>query len=82
MRYDHFSGNHRKNTKPELKVRLPDAIAEAQEVKTWTCKTCDVMVEAHGDHCRACAQYWTDVEAGMFDDQDYGEAYEQATDHF
>lgn len=50
------------------KVRVPDAAAETAEVKSWTCKTCDTMVEAEGRHCRACAQYWTDVESGLFDD--------------
>lgn len=82
MRYDHFSGNHRKHRRPENKPRVADAAAVAQEVRNWTCKTCDMMVEAEGDHCSACTQYWQDVESGVFDDQDYGQEWSDALDHF
>lgn len=79
-----MEGKHRdaKPKKRREQLNLQAAATEAAEVKAWTCKTCDVMVEAEGDYCRACAQYWQDVENGIFDDQDYGEAYEQAIDHF
>lgn len=43
---------------------------EAEEAGKWLCKSCDTFVEADGDHCRACAQYWQDVSDGIFDDEE------------
>lgn len=48
---------------------LRAAETEAAEVRSWTCATCDTMVETEGDHCRACASYWSDVDDGMYDDE-------------
>lgn len=61
---------------------LNKAKAENAEVKSWTCKTCDTMVRAEGEYCDACAQYWRDVEDGIFDDQDYGQKWAEALDEF
>lgn len=47
------------------------ADAEAAEVRSWTCATCDTMVETEGEHCRACAAYWSDVRNGLFDDDGF-----------
>lgn len=47
--------------------REREAMAEAEEVRSWTCQTCDTMVEDEGAHCRTCAAYWADVAAGVFD---------------
>lgn len=47
---------------------LKDANTENAEVKSWTCKTCDAMVQREGAYCDACAQYWIDVKNGIFDD--------------
>lgn len=55
---------------------------EAEEAKKWICAHCDTFVEAEGDLCRACAQYQRDVRDGLYDDQDYGEAWEQALNNF
>lgn len=44
------------------------AEAEAEEVRSWTCQSCDTMVETEGEHCRACAAYWADVRSGLFED--------------
>lgn len=49
-----------------MHLRLADS--EAAETKSWTCKTCDTMVEADGEHCRSCAAYWADCASGLFDD--------------
>lgn len=52
--------------------RAPDvfeARAENAEVKSWKCETCDLMIENfQQQYCRACSQYWTDVQMGVFDD--------------
>lgn len=45
------------------------AETEAAEVKSWTCQSCDVMVEEDGEHCAACRQYWNDVRDGMFEEE-------------
>lgn len=50
---------------------LKDAIAENAEVRSWTCQTCDVMVQREGAYCDACAQYWVDVKNGVFDDDSW-----------
>lgn len=47
---------------------LKNARSEHAEVKSWTCQTCDTMVQRDGAHCDACRQYWTDVYNGVFDD--------------
>lgn len=49
---------------------LIEAKAEMAEVRSWTCATCDTMVQTDGDHCTACAQYWQDVRNGVFDDKE------------
>ena len=46
------------------------ALDEADLVRSWTCQSCDTMVQGEGDHCRACTAYWADVAAGLFDDID------------
>jgi hypothetical protein len=45
------------------------AAAEHAEARSWTCGSCDTLVEQDGErYCRSCAAYWRDVEAGVFDD--------------
>lgn len=45
---------------------LKETRSEYAEVKSWTCQTCDTMVQRDGVHCDACRQYWTDVDNGLF----------------
>ncbi len=45
-----------------------EAESENDEVRSWTCETCNTMVEGDGPHCRSCASYWEDVRNGLFDD--------------
>jgi predicted adenine nucleotide alpha hydrolase (AANH) superfamily ATPase len=52
-------------------VNLRAAEAEYDEVRSWTCLTCDTMVEEEGKHCRSCKQYWLDVESGVFEELDW-----------
>lgn len=47
---------------------LAEAKAENAEVKSWTCKSCDKMVEQEGVYCAGCQAYWHDVSGGLFDD--------------
>jgi len=42
---------------------------ENAEVKSWTCASCDKMVETEWVYCRSCAMYWADVDAGLFDEE-------------
>lgn len=46
---------------------LREAASEAAEVRSWTCETCDTMVETEGAHCRSCASYWQDVRDGLYE---------------
>lgn len=54
-------------------LAIRQAEAEAAEVRSWTCETCDTMVEDEGPFCRSCAAYWRDLESeearsfGLFD---------------
>jgi len=48
---------------------LREAAIENEEVRSWKCASCDTMIEEEGKrYCRTCADYWRDVDAGMFDD--------------
>lgn len=50
-----------------MKVR--DAEQEAEEVRSWTCETCNTMIEDEDSKfCRSCREYWADVQSGMFED--------------
>ncbi len=47
---------------------MTEAIAEAEEARSWTCASCDTLIEDQGPHCRSCAAYWADVDAGLYDE--------------
>lgn len=50
---------------------LRQAEAEVAEVRSWTCASCDTMVEDGSEdrgYCRSCDAYWRDVGDGLFDD--------------
>lgn len=49
-------------------IQIREAEAEAAEAWSWTCQSCDTLVEDEARHCRACAAYWADVASGVFDD--------------
>ncbi len=51
-----------------LRVRAIEAVALAEEERSWACLTCDTVVEGDGRHCRACTAYWADAAAGVFED--------------
>jgi len=44
-----------------------EAWAEAEEVRSWTCRTCVEPSEDGSPYCRSCRAYWADVADGMFD---------------
>lgn len=39
---------------------------EAEEVKSWKCKSCDTII-LEGEFCGPCGRYWEDVRNGLFD---------------
>ena len=47
---------------------MRQAEAETEEVRGWTCQTCNTMTEGDGPHCRSCASYWADVSDGLFEE--------------
>lgn len=58
--------------KPLAPFREREAVTEANEARKWKCESCDLMIEnERAQYCAACSQYWTDVENGMFDTEDY-----------
>jgi hypothetical protein len=50
-------------------MKVHEAEAEAAEVRSWFCETCDTMTEDGEKHCLSCKSYWADVESGLFDDE-------------
>lgn len=49
-----------------------DGAAEAEEARSWTCATCDTMVDVAGTYCPACAQYWADAMTAFDRNDDEG----------
>lgn len=52
-------------------MRRQDAEDEVAEARSWTCMSCDTLIEdGHEDrgYCRHCDAYWRDVADGMFND--------------
>ena len=51
-------------------LRIPDAVAEHEETKSWQCESCDKMIEENSKyehHCQYCGDYWKDVSNGLWD---------------
>lgn len=48
------------------RIDVPTALAMMDELRSWTCDSCDTMIEdGHpGPHCRRCAQDWQDEAWG------------------
>lgn len=54
--------------KPRRKIPVHVAATEAMEVRSWTCETCNLMVDDGERYCRHCGPYWEDVKNGLWED--------------
>lgn len=53
------------------RVTLARAASAAAEERTLTCATCTAPTPREGEvYCLSCKMYWTDVDVGMFDQQE------------
>ena len=52
-----------------LKLKRHEAEHQAEEEQSWSCLTCDKLVEDSDTdgYCFRCRMYWEDVQAGVFD---------------
>jgi hypothetical protein len=50
-----------------MKLSVREAEAEAADVHSWNCESCDTMVEDGQRYCLPCKTYWDDVADGLFE---------------
>lgn len=54
-----------------MKIRVKDALAEVEQDDVGQCSTCRELAIDGEKYCRYCKDYWTDVEDGMFDNEEW-----------
>lgn len=49
------------------RLNVREAWCEAEEARSWTCRTCVEPSDDGSPYCRSCGDYWAAVADGMFD---------------